>query len=199
MRAFLDKIYRFGLTESLSTYDAFKLQILNRLAVFCLGILAILVTINITFQNYVGILIDLSAALLFLIPILVLNKHRYYNFATNLFLIGFHLTLIVGTYHTILEGRQSGVEYLFIPAAIALIILLNTRFQYVAVVVNFALLTALNYLRFAHYGAGDMEVYFRLTFILFAVYLLVFQLLLSLSHQMKEGLRQHLLQATFLW
>lgn len=184
MLTFLDKIYRFGLTDSLNTYDAFKLQILNRLAVFCIGILLILLTINFSFKNYVGIVIDISAGIFIALPILLLNKRGRYKSATYLFLLGYHVTLLAGTYHSILEERQSGIEYLFIPGVIAIIILVNRVWQLIGVTVNFCLLIFLNYIRFALYGEGEMVDYLRLSLILFAVYLMVCYFVMSFKSRL---------------
>lgn len=180
----LSAIYRLGLSDSLSTYDAFKLQIVNRLAVLCLGVALILVFINLVFQNYVGIVIDLGAAVLVGLPVLLFNKFEKYQLATYLFVLGFHIALITGTYHTIVEGRQNGIEYLFIPGVIAIIILVSGTGQYIGVLLNFVVLTSLNYIRFEYYDIGDFSTFFRLTLILFAAYLMVYFFVVNFKNQL---------------
>lgn len=170
----LKTIYQWGLGTGLNTYAAFKLQIVNQLAILCVGIAGILVVINIIFQNYVGILIDLSAILFIGLPVLFLNKWKKYNLSVYLFLFGFHLTLALGTYHTIVEGRQNGIEYLFIPGVIAIIILLRGWPQYLGVIINFIILICLVFIRFEYFGGGEASTYSRSMMILFAAYLMVY-------------------------
>ncbi|NQZ78294.1 MAG: HAMP domain-containing histidine kinase [Ekhidna sp.] len=147
---------------------------MNQLAVLCIGIAGILVFINLIFQNYIGIIIDLSAILLIGLPVLLLNRSGRYSLAVYLFLLGFHITLFMGTYHTILEGRQNGVEYLFIPGAISTIILLRGLPQYLGVLINFVVLLSLIFIRFEFYGGGNSSTYSRSMMILFAAYLMVY-------------------------
>ncbi|MEO9485357.1 MAG: HAMP domain-containing sensor histidine kinase [Ekhidna sp.] len=180
----LSTIYRLGFSDSLSTYDAFKLQIVNRLAVLCIGVALILILINLVFQNYTGILIDVGAAVLVGFPVLLFNKFERYQLAIYLFLLGFHIALITGTYHTIVEGRQNGVEYLFIPGVIAIILLVSGAGQYIGVLLNFVMLTILNYVRFEYYDTGDFSTYFRLTLILFAAYLMVYFFVVNFKNQL---------------
>ena len=180
----LSSIYRLGHSDSLSTYDAFKLLIVNRLAVLCIGVALILVFINLIFQNYVGIAIDIGAAVFFGFPVLLFNKIKKYQLAIYLFLLGFHIALSAGTFHTIVEGRQSGIEYLFIPGAIAIILLVSGIGQYIGVLLNFSVLTSLNYIRFEYYDAGDFSTYFRLTLILFAAYVMVYFFVANFKNQL---------------
>lgn len=180
----LSSIYKLGHSDQLSTYDAFKLQIVNRLAVLCIGVCLVLIFINLIFQNYVGIVIDVCAAVLFGLPVLLFNKFKKYQLAIYLFLLGFHIALIAGTYHTIIEERQSGIEYLFIPGAIAIILLVSGAGQYIGVFLNFTALTTLNYIRFEYYDAGDFATYFRLTLILFAAYLMVYFFVVNFKNQL---------------
>lgn len=184
MLKMLSAIYRLGHSELLSTYDAFKLQIVNRLAVLCIGVALILIFINLVFQNYIGIAIDAAAIVLIGVPAILANKFKRYKLAIYLFLIGFHIALIAGTYHTIVEGRQNGVEYLFIPAMIAIIILVSGVKQYIAVFLNLSALTLLNYIRFEYYDTGDFSTYFRLTLILFVAYLMVYFFVANFKNQL---------------
>lgn len=186
----LNAIYRLGHEDSLSNYDAFKLQIVNRLAVLCIGIAFILVLINLIFQNYIGIAIDLGAITIIGLPVLLLNKIKRYHLAIYLFLLGFHIALIAGTFHTMIEGRQSGVEYLFIPGAIVIIILVTGAMQYISVLINFSILTVLNYIRYDYYETGDFATYFRLTLILFAAYLMVYFFVVSFKNQLFKTLEK---------
>ena len=48
----LKTIYQWGLGTGLDTYAAFKLQIVNQLAILCVGIAGILVVINIIFHVF---------------------------------------------------------------------------------------------------------------------------------------------------
>lgn len=186
----LSALYRLGHADSLSTYDAFKLQIVNRLAVLCIGITLVLIIINTIFLNYVGIAIDIGAAVLFGVPVLLLNKSKRYRTAIYLFLFGFHIALMVGTYHTMMEGRQSGVEYLFFPGVIAIILLVSGTKQYLSVLLNFLILTVLNYIRFEYFDTGDFQTYFRLTLILFAAYLMVYFFVVNFKTQLFRTLER---------
>ncbi|WP_462250679.1 sensor histidine kinase [Ekhidna sp.] len=180
----LSKLYTLGLTNTLGTYDAFKLQIVNRLAVLCIGVSLILVTINLIFQNYIGIAIDVSAIVLVGLPVLLLNRFQKYSAAIYLFVVGYHLALIVGTYHSIVEGRQSGLEYLFVPGVISIIILVNGVKQYISVLINFTLFMLLNYVRFEYTGSGEFATYFRLSLILLTAYLMVYYFVMSFKTQL---------------
>ena len=180
----LGSIYKLGHADSLSTYDAFKLQIVNRLAVLCIAVALILIIINLIFENYVGILIDFGAVVLVGLPVLLFNKWKKYQISIYVFLFGFHLALIAGTYHTIIEGRQNGVEYLFIPGMIAIILLVSRIGQYISVLLNFLILTSLNFIRYEYFDTGDFSTYFRLTLILFAAYLMVYFFVANFKNQL---------------
>lgn len=184
----LNRIYSLGLSQRLGTYDAFKLQIVNRLAVLCIGVAAILISINVAFQNYVGIVIDIGAVVFVGMPVLLLNKYKRYVAAIFLFLFGYHLALVAGTYHSIMEGRQSGLEYLFIPGVISIIILVSGFRQYLAVFINFALFMILNYVRFEYNHEGEVATYFRLSLILFTAYLMVYYFVISFKTQLFRAL-----------
>ena len=185
----LSSIYKLGHSDALSTYDAFKLQIVNRLAVLCIGVTLVLIAINLVFQNYIGIAIDIGAAVFFGFPVLLFNKLKKYQSAIYLFLVGFHIALSAGTFHTIIEVRQNGIEYLFIPGAIAVILLVSGKGQYIGVLLNFLVLTSLNYIRFEYYGGGDFPTYFRLTLILFAAYLMVYFFVANFKNQLFRTLK----------
>ena len=139
---------------------------------------------NIVFHNPVGIAIDIAAAVFFAFPVLLLNKFKKYQFAISLFLSGYHLALSVGTFHSIVEGRESGIEYLFIPGAIAIILLVTGAWQYIIVMLNFAILLSLNYIRFEYYDGGDFTTYFRLTLILVAAYVMVYFFVANFKNQL---------------
>lgn len=184
----LNNLYTLGLIDTLSSYEAFKLQIVNRLAVLCIGVSLILVCINLAFQNYIGIAIDVGAVMLVGVPVLLLNKHHRHVSAIYLFLFGYHVALIAGTYHSIVEGRQSGLEYLFIPGVIAIIILVKRPMQYLAVVGNFCLFMLLNYVRFAYDGSGEISTYLRLSLILLTAYVMVYYFVMSFKTQLSQAL-----------
>jgi len=185
----LNRIYTLGLSETLGIYDAFKLQIVNRLAVLCIGVAAILISINVAFLNYVGIVIDIGAVVFVGMPVLILNKYKRYAAAVFLFLFGYHLALVAGTYHSIIEGRQSGLEYLFIPGVISIIILVSGFRQYISVCINFALFMILNYIRFEYNHEGELATYFRLSLILFTAYLMVYYFVVSFKTQLFQALK----------
>lgn len=184
----LSAIYKLGHSDQLSTYDAFKLQIVNRLAVLCMGVALILILTNLIFHNPVGIAIDIVATVFFAFPVLLLNRFKKYQFAIYLFLSGFHIALSVGTLHSIIEGRESGIEYLFIPGAIAIILLVRGAWQYIFVVLNFIVLTSLNYIRFEYYDGGGFSTYFRLSLILVAAYVMVYFFVASFKNQLFKTL-----------
>lgn len=96
------------MSESLSTYDTAKLQIINRLAILCTGLLITLSVLNIIFGNYIGIVIDLVTLILVPIPVLILNNRKRYEQAMYVFLMGYHVLVVTGSYHAIWEGRANG-------------------------------------------------------------------------------------------
>jgi len=186
----LSKIYTLGITDSMGTYDRFKLQVVNRLAVLCIGVAAILIGINLAYQNYIGIAIDIAATVLVALPVLLLNKYTYYRAAIYLFIAGYHMALSVGTYHSIMEGRQSGLEYLFIPGAISAIILVSRVRQYVTVLGNFSLFILLIFIRFEYSDELDTSAFFRLSLILFVAYLMVYYFVFSFKSQLFRALNR---------
>lgn len=186
----LGKLYSLGISGSLNTYDICKLHIINRLATLCIVLDLTLVILNIIFNNYTGLAVDVTALFLVLIPVLWLNYKRHYNWAIYVFLLGFHAAVIVGTYFAIVEGRANEVENLLIPGAIAIIILLQGYGQYVWFIVNFLSLVVLNYFRFDFADRPIAVEFYQLMSMIIIGYIGIYYFIMHFKTQLIQALEK---------
>lgn len=178
------------MSESLTTYDTAKLQIINRLAILCAGLLITLSIINTVFGNYIGIAIDLVTLVLVPIPVLILNSKRRYDQAMYIFLLGYHVLVITGSYHAIWEGRANEVENFLFPGAIAIIILLNGIGRHLSFLLNFVALVGLNYLRFEFTGKSMAPEFYQLLAMIIVTYIGVYYFIVFFKNQLIDALEK---------
>ncbi|MEP0042724.1 MAG: HAMP domain-containing sensor histidine kinase [Reichenbachiella sp.] len=178
------------MSESLSTYDTAKLQIINRLAILCTGLLITLSVLNIIFGNYIGIVIDLVTLILVPIPVLILNNRKRYEQAMYVFLMGYHVLVVTGSYHAIWEGRANEVENFLFPGAIAIIILLNGVGRHLSFLLNFVALVSLNYLRFVFTGKSMAPEFYQLLAMIIVTYIGVYYFIVFFKNQLIAALEK---------
>ena len=165
----LNFLFELGVGEHLNTYEILRLKIVNRLAVLCMALNLVLISLNLVISNPIGILIDLAVLFLVLVPVLYLTHNQTYYLAIFIFILGYHLAAVVGSVQTILEGRINEVELLFIPGAIGLTILLRGRWQALFYALNMMALAGAKYLRWESFGM-PIDDYYKLLAIIVICY-----------------------------
>ncbi|WP_420581568.1 sensor histidine kinase [Reichenbachiella sp.] len=192
----LKDLYSIGCTDSLNIYEECKLGIINRLTLICILLSLILIVVNLSIGNYQGIIIDLFAIVVVLLPVLGLNFFLKYRSAEYVFLWGVHMAVVAGSIHAAFENRPNEIELLLIPSAIAVVILLDGFGQWLLFVFNLLAFLALKYFIVELDDAG----YFKLAAIVMVAYsgiyyfVIQFKTQLILALQKTERLNEELIE-----
>lgn len=182
----LKDLYSLGCSDSLNIYEECKLGIINRLTLICIILGLILIAVNLSISNYRGIIIDLFAIVIVLLPVLALNYYHKYRSAEYLFLWGVHLAVVTGSIHAAIENRPNEIELLLIPSAIAVVILIDGFGQWLLFLSNLVAFLVLKYFIVDLDNAG----YFKLVAIVMVAYTGIYYFVIQFKTQLIRALHK---------